>query len=37
VLSHDYFPAWKRLFEKLQGFFDTRFGADWREKSGINW
>lgn len=37
VLSHDYFPAWKRLFEKLQGFFDTRFGADWQEKTGIRW
>jgi len=37
VLGHDYFPAWKRLFEKLKGLFDTRFGADWQDKTGIRW
>lgn len=25
-------PGWKRLFHKLGGYFDDRFGPDWREK-----
>jgi len=37
VLSHDYFPAWKQLLEKLKEFFDTRFGVDWRDKTGLYW
>jgi len=37
VLSCDYLLAWKRVFEKLEGFLDTRFGADWREKTGLHW
>jgi len=37
LLKYDYFPTWKRLFEKLKGFFDARFGADWQEKTGLRW
>jgi DNA-binding NtrC family response regulator len=37
VLKYDYLPGWKRLFEKLMGFFDTKFESDWEKKSGINW
>jgi DNA-binding NtrC family response regulator len=37
VLKYDYLPGWKRLFEKLKGFFDTKFESDWEKKSGINW
>jgi DNA-binding NtrC family response regulator len=29
VLKYDYLPGWKRLFEKLKGFFDTKFESDW--------
>lgn len=32
VLSLSYRPAWKRVFEKLGGFFSAAFGKDW-EKS----
>jgi hypothetical protein len=24
--------TWQKLFERLGGFFDKRFGADWRER-----
>jgi CheY-like chemotaxis protein len=25
-------PVWKKLFSRIGGFFDQRFGPDWREK-----
>ena len=25
-------PVWEKLFHKLGGFFDKRFGPDWRER-----
>ncbi len=37
VLQYDYLPGWKRLFEKLKGFFDTKFESDWEKKTGLNW
>ena len=37
VLKYDYLPGWKRLFEKLKGFFDTKFESDWEKKTGMNW
>ncbi len=37
VLKYDYLPGWKRLFEKLKGFFDTKFESDWDKKTGLNW
>jgi len=37
VLQYDYLPGWKRLLEKLKGFFDTKFESDWEKKSGLNW
>jgi CheY-like chemotaxis protein len=37
VLKYDYLPGWKHLFEKLKGFFDTKFESDWEKKSGLNW
>ena len=27
VLQYEYIPGWKRLMEKLKGFFDTKFEA----------
>ena len=37
VLKYDYLPGWKRLFDKLKGFFDTKFESDWDKKTGLNW
>jgi CheY-like chemotaxis protein len=37
VLTYEYGPAWKRLFGKLKGFFDVRFGADWENTVGSDW
>jgi DNA-binding NtrC family response regulator len=37
VLKYDYLPGWKRLFEKLKGFFDAKFESDWERKTGLNW
>jgi DNA-binding NtrC family response regulator len=25
-------PVWRQLFDKLEGYFNKRFGPDWREK-----
>jgi hypothetical protein len=30
-------PGWKRLFEKLKGFFDDGFESDWEKKTGLEW
>ncbi len=37
VLQYDYQTGWKRLLEKLQGFFTERFETDWEKKTGMNW
>ena len=37
VLTNEYGPGWKRLFGKLKGFFDVRFGADWENIVGSDW
>lgn len=37
VIQHDYQTGWKRLMEKLQGFFQDRFETDWEKKTGMNW
>ncbi len=37
VLKYDYLPAWKRLFEKLEGFFNSQFESDWEIKTGMRW
>ena len=28
-------PVWQKLFEKLGGYFNKRFGPDWKEKDGF--
>jgi CheY-like chemotaxis protein len=30
-------PPWKLLFDKLGGYFDKRFGPDWKEKDREFW
>lgn len=37
VLTHEYLPGWKRLMEKLKGFFDQRFESGWEKKAGMDW
>jgi CheY-like chemotaxis protein len=37
VLAYEYVPGWKRLYEKLKGFFDSKFESDWEKKTGLNW
>jgi hypothetical protein len=37
VLSHDPLTAWRRVFEKLGGFFNRRFGKDWQKKDEQFW
>ena len=37
VLKFDYLPGWKRLLDKLKGFFDSKFESDWEKKTGLLW
>jgi len=32
VLKYEFEPGWKRLYEKLHGFFTEKFGSDWEQK-----
>jgi DNA-binding NtrC family response regulator len=36
VLKYEYLPGWKRLLEKLKGFFDAQFSPEWDKKIGLN-
>jgi CheY-like chemotaxis protein len=37
VLKYEYLPGWKRLLEKLKGFFDSKFESNWEKKTGLQW
>ena len=37
VLKYEYLPGWKRVLEKLKGFFDSKFESDWEKKTGLLW
>ena len=37
ILTLENLPGWKRLFEKLGGFFDVRFGPDWQKGEAEFW
>jgi len=37
VLKYEYLPGWKRLMEKLKGFFDDKFASGWEKKTGLPW
>jgi DNA-binding NtrC family response regulator len=37
VLKYDYATGWKRLLQKLHGFFSDRFVSDWEKKTGLDW
>ncbi len=37
ALEYEYLPGWKRLFEKMKTFFDSKFESDWEKKTGLPW
>jgi CheY-like chemotaxis protein len=37
VLKYEYLPGWRRVLEKLKGFFDSKFESDWEKKTGLAW
>ena len=37
VLAYEYVAGWKHLYEKLKGFFDSKFESDWEKKTGLDW
>ncbi len=37
VLKYEYLPGWRRVLEKLKGFFDSNFESDWEKKTGLTW
>jgi DNA-binding NtrC family response regulator len=37
VLKYDYATGWKRMLQKLHGFFSERFVSDWEKKTGMDW
>lgn len=37
VLRYESSPGWKRLFEKLGGFFNSRFGPNWQKEDQAFW
>lgn len=37
VLIYEFVPGWKRLYEKLKGFFDSKFESDWEKRTGLAW
>jgi CheY-like chemotaxis protein len=37
VLAHEPITGWRRLFERLGGFFNRRFGSDWQKKDEPFW
>jgi len=37
VLSLSYRPGWKRVFDKLGGFFNAKFGPEWQKEEKQFW
>jgi CheY-like chemotaxis protein len=37
VLMYEFAPGWKRLYDKLKGFFDSKFESDWEKRTGLKW
>lgn len=37
ALTYDYATGWKRLLQRLHGFFSDRFVSDWEKKTGLDW
>ncbi len=37
VLTYEYLPGWKRQLMKLEGFFKSRWGEDWKKTNEEFW
>lgn len=37
LLKYEYLPGWRRLLEKLEGFFDERWGHHWKKPEEKFW
>jgi len=37
ILNYEFESGWKRLFDKLHGFFTDKFESDWEQKTGEAW
>lgn len=37
ILTYDFATGWKRLLQKLSGFFNDTFETEWEKKTGVNW
>jgi hypothetical protein len=37
ILRQEEIAGWKRLFERLEGFFDACFGSNWQNKDKQFW
>jgi CheY-like chemotaxis protein len=37
VVRYEYLPGWKRLLEKLEGFFSERWGQHWKKPDEKFW
>jgi hypothetical protein len=37
VLKYEYLPGWRRLLEKLEGFFNERWGKYWKKPEEKFW
>jgi CheY-like chemotaxis protein len=37
VLTQEYLPGWKRLLVNLEGFFNARWGKDWKKTDDEFW
>jgi len=37
MLKYEYLPGWKRLLEKLEGFFNDRWGKFWKKPEEKFW
>ena len=37
LLSSEYLPGWKRLLMNLEGFFNSRWGEDWKKTDEAFW
>jgi DNA-binding NtrC family response regulator len=35
VFQYDYKTGWKRLLDKLESYFNARFDAKWKDKTGL--
>jgi DNA-binding NtrC family response regulator len=37
ILTYDFATGWRRLLQKLSGFFNDTFEMEWEKKTGMNW